>query len=290
MNPQPPAPTCFRHHDRPTGLACTRCGRPACPDCLREAAVGQQCVECVSQGQRDVRQPRTPVGAPAPTRPTPYVTYALIALNVAVFVITAIQAKSVASNTSSPLFYDWVLEPQAVAQGQWIRVVGGAFLHIGPMHLVVNMFALYLLGRDAETILGRTHYLAIYLTSLLGGAAAVMWLSPSHEATAGASGAIFGLFGALTIVLLRLRRSPAQMLVVIAINLIISVSVPGISLWGHLGGLAAGTLATGGLLYGPQWLRVRTQQTGMRVGWAAVALVAVLSIVLIGAAAASLAA
>ncbi len=234
-----------------------------------------------------MRQARTPVGAPVPTRPTPYVTYVLIALNVAVFVITAIQAHSVAANSSSNLFYDWVLAPRAVAQGQWIRVVGGAFLHYGPLHLVVNMFALYLLGRDAETALGRWRYLAIYLTSLLGGAAAVMWLAP-NDATAGASGAIFGLFGALTVVLLRLRRSPTQLLVVIAINLIISVSVPGISLWGHLGGLAAGTLATVGLLYGPQWLRVRTQRTGLRAGWAAVALVAVLALVLIGAAAASI--
>lgn len=287
MNPQPPAPTCFRHHDRTTGLACTRCGRPACPECLREAAVGQQCVECVAQGRRDARQAQTPVGAQAPTRPTPYVTYALIALNVAVFVITAVQAHSVAANSSSNLFYDWVLAPRAVARGQWIRVVGGAFLHYGPVHLLVNMFALYLLGRDAETVLGRWRYLAIYLTALLGGAAAVMWLAPNNE-TAGASGAIFGLFGALTVVLLRLRRSPTQLLVVIGINLIISVSVPGISLWGHLGGLAAGTLATVGLLYGPQWLRVRTPETGLRAGWAAVALVAVLALMLIGAAAASI--
>ncbi|MQY23039.1 rhomboid family intramembrane serine protease [Nocardia macrotermitis] len=287
MNPQPPAPTCFRHQDRTTGLACTRCGRPACPECLRQAAVGQQCVECVSQGQREVRQARTAVGGPVATRPVPYVTYVLIALNVAVFAFTAFQAHSVAANQYSTLFEDWVLWPVGVARGQWIRVVGGAFLHYGPLHLAVNMFALYMLGRDAETVLGRWRYLTIYLISLFGGAAAVMWLAP-HDATAGASGAIFGLFGALTVVLLRLRRSPTQMLVVIGINLIISISVPGISLWGHLGGLAAGTLATVGLLYGPQWVRVRTQESGLRVGWAAMGLVAVLSLVLIGAAAASI--
>jgi membrane associated rhomboid family serine protease len=227
---------------------------------------------------------RAPAGAPATTRPTPAVTYALIALNLAVFAVTAVQAHSLTGNSSSPLFFDWVLAPQAVAQGQWIRVIGGAFLHYGPIHLAVNMFALYILGRDAETVLGRSRYLAIYLTSLLGGSAAVMWLA-RDAATAGASGAIFGLFGALTVVLLRLRRSPVQLLVVIAINLIISVSVPGISLWGHLGGLTAGTLATVGLLYVPRWLRVRTQAAGVRVGWAAVTAVAVLAIVLIAAAA-----
>jgi membrane associated rhomboid family serine protease len=227
------------------------------------------------------------VGAPAPTRATPYVTYALIALNVSVFAITVVQAHSLAGNSRSTLFYDWVLAPQYVAHGQWIRVVGGAFLHYGPIHLAVNMFALYMLGRDAETVLGRSRYLAIYLTSLLGGSASVMWLA-QNTATAGASGAIFGLFGALTVVLLRLRRSPAQLLVVIAVNLIISVSVPGISLWGHIGGLVAGTLATVGLLYVPRWLRVRTQEAGVRVGWAAMAVVAVLSIVLIGVAAVSI--
>ncbi|WP_216892047.1 rhomboid family intramembrane serine protease [Nocardia alni] len=287
MNPQPPAPTCFRHPDRVTGLACTRCGRPACPECLRPAAVGQQCVECVAQGQRATPQVRTPVGAPVTTRPTPYVTYALIALNVAAYAFTAVQAHSVAHNSDSTLFYDWVLAPQEVAQGQWIRVVGGAFLHFGPIHLAVNMFALFILGRDAETVLGRTRYLAIYLTSLLGGAAAVMWLA-RDSATAGASGAIFGLFGALAVVLLRLRRSPTQLLVVIVINLIISVSVPGISLWGHLGGLAAGTLATVGLLYVPRWLRVRSQAAGLRIGWAALAAVAVLAVVLIAGAAAAI--
>lgn len=286
MNPQPPAPTCFRHPGRVTGLACTRCGRPACPDCLHQAAVGQQCVECVAQGQREARQVRTPVGAPAATRPAPYVTYALIALNVAVFALTVAQAHSLSRNSYSTLFYDWALIPQLVTQGQWIRVVGSAFLHYGPIHLAVNMFALYIMGRDAETVLGRTRYLAIYLTSLLGGAASVMWLSTPTSATAGASGAIFGLFGALTVVLLRLRRSPAQLLAVIAFNLIISVSVPGISLWGHLGGLVAGTLATAGLLYVPQWLKARTQQAGVRIGWAAVGAVAALALVLIGAAAA----
>ncbi|MGF6881848.1 membrane associated rhomboid family serine protease [Nocardia sp. GAS34] len=288
MNPQPPAPTCFRHPDRVTGLACTRCGRPACPDCLQQAAVGQQCVECVAQGQRDTRQARTPTGAAVATRPTPYVTYALIALNVAVFAVTVAQAHSLSRNSYSTLFYDWVLVPQVVGHGQWIRVVGSAFLHYGPVHLAVNMFALYVLGRDAETVLGRSRYLAIYLISMLGGAASVMWFAHSNTATAGASGAIFGLFGALTVVLLRLRRSPAQLLVVIAINLIISVSVPGISLWGHLGGLAAGTLATAGLLYVPRWLRASTQEMGVRIGWAALALVAVLAIVLIGVAPAAI--
>ncbi|MBF6244788.1 rhomboid family intramembrane serine protease [Nocardia elegans] len=289
MNPQPPAPTCYRHPDRTTGLACTRCGRPACPQCLQPAAVGQHCAECVAQGRTDIRPVQPTVGGPfATARRTPYVTYALIAINVAVFAVTASQAHSVTDNHLSRLFYDWVLAPQWVAQGQWIRVLGSGFLHYGPLHLVVNMFALYILGRDTELVLGRSRFLAIYLVSLLGGSAAVMWLA-TDSTTAGASGAIYGLFGAMTVILLRLRQSPVQMLVLIAINLLISVSLPGISLWGHLGGLVAGTLAAAGILFLPEWLRARTRDSIRWIGWGAVAGLAVLALALIGAGAAALA-
>jgi membrane associated rhomboid family serine protease len=290
VNPNPPAPTCVRHPDRPTGLACTRCGRPACPECLRPAAVGQHCVDCLRQEAAQAPQVRTAPGAATATgtRPTPYATYGLIAVNVAVFAATAIEAHSVQNNQMSRLFYDWVLAPRMVAdQGQWVRVLGAGFLHYGPIHLLVNMFALYILGRDTELVLGRARYLAVYLTALLGGSAAVMWLA-QNAATAGASGAIYGLFGAMTVILLRLRQSPVQMLVLIAINLIISVSLPGISLWGHLGGLAAGTLAAIGILFLPQWLGAKTRESVRTIGWVAVAGVAVLAIVAIAAAAMSI--
>ncbi|WP_227978985.1 rhomboid family intramembrane serine protease [Nocardia spumae] len=288
MNPQPPASTCYRHPDRSTGLACTRCGRAACPQCLRPAAVGQHCAECVATGRNDVRPTVGTAGRTATARTTPVVTYVLIAINVAVFAVTASQAHSVSDNHLSQLFYDWVLSPRKVAEGQWIRVIGSGFLHYGPLHLVVNMFALYILGRDTELVLGRARFLAVYLTSLLGGSAAVMWLA-TGTATAGASGAIYGLFGAMTVILLRLRQSPVQMLVLIAINLLISVSLPGISLWGHLGGLLAGTLAAVGILFVPQWLQARTRDSVRWIGWASVGGIAVSALVLIGAGAAVLA-
>lgn len=280
MNPQPPASTCYRHPDRGTGLACTRCGRSACADCLHPAAVGQHCADCVAQGRSDVR-PVDPTGTVPTARPAPYVTYALIAVNVAIFAITASQAHSLADNHVSRLFLDWVLAPHRVAQGEWIRVVGSGFLHYGPLHLMVNMFALYILGRDTETVLGRSRFLAVYSTSLLGGSAAVMWLA-TDSATAGASGAIYGLFGAMAVILLRLRQNPIQVLVLIIVNLIISVSLPGISLWGHLGGLLAGTLAAAGILFLPQWLHARTREAVARIGWAAMAGIAVLALVSIG--------
>ena len=203
--PTPPVQVCVRHTDRPTGLACTRCGRPACPECLRPASVGQHCVDCVHADQRGARRVRTASGAVAPRRATPFVTYALIALNVVVFAITAAQSRSVMANEQgSALFIDWVMYPPAVAAGDWVRVLGSGFLHYGLIHLLLNMFALYIVGRDIELVLGRARYLAVYLISLLGGSAAVMLLA-QNNLTAGASGAVYGLFGAITVILIRLR-------------------------------------------------------------------------------------
>ncbi|WP_194832493.1 rhomboid family intramembrane serine protease [Nocardia sp. XZ_19_369] len=288
MTAQPPAPTCVRHPNRPTGLACTRCGRPSCPECLRPAAVGQHCVDCLQQGQRDVAPVRTVAGAPVARASLPYVTYALIAINVAIYAITAVQAQSLMANRASALFIDWMLYPPAVAGGEWWRVIGSGFLHYGPIHLLLNMFALYVIGRDGELVLGRLRYLAVYLVSLLGGSAAVMVFA-QDSFTAGASGAVYGLFGAITVILIRLRQNPNQMLILIAINVFISISLPGISLWGHLGGLAAGTLATLGILFLPGWLRVKSQETARLVGWIAVAVIALVSFGVIGATAMSLA-
>ncbi|GAA1602933.1 rhomboid family intramembrane serine protease [Nocardia ninae] len=288
MTAQPPAPTCVRHPNRPTGLACTRCGRPSCPECLRPAAVGQHCVDCLRQGQRDVAPVRTVAGAPVARASLPYVTYALIAINVAIYAITAVQAQSLMANRASALFIDWMLYPPAVAGGEWWRVIGSGFLHYGPIHLLLNMFALYVIGRDGELVLGRLRYLAVYLVSLLGGSAAVMVFA-QDSFTAGASGAVYGLFGAITVILIRLRQNPNQMLILIGINVFISFSLPGISLWGHLGGLAAGTLATLGILFLPGWLRVKSQETARLVGWIAVAALALVSFGVIGATAMSLA-
>jgi membrane associated rhomboid family serine protease len=217
---------------------------------------------------------RTVSGAATARTSAPYVTYALIAINVVIYAITAAQSKNLMDNQlGSALFLDWVLWAPAVAAGEWWRVLGSGFLHYGPIHLALNMFALYVVGRDAELVLGRLRYLAVYSVSLLGGSAGVM-LFAQNTMTAGASGAVYGLFGAITIILLRLRQNPNQMLIIIGINVFISLSLPGISLWGHLGGLAAGTLATLGILFLPAWLRVKTPQAARVVGWAAVALVA----------------
>lgn len=196
---------------------------------------------------------------------------ALIALNVLVYGITAVQSRSLVSNESgSTLFTDWVLYGPAVAHGQFERLLGSGFLHYGPMHLLVNMLALYLFGRDCEVFFGRWRFLAIYLLSLLGGAATVLALQPL-ALTAGASGAIYGLFGATLMVVLRLRRNPTSLLVLLALNFMLSISLPGISLWGHLGGLIAGSAVAAGFLY------LRNQRQGWMVaGAVALAIVALI--------------
>ncbi len=230
---------------------------------------------------------RTVAGAVARSGFTPYVTYALIAVNTLVFLVTVLQSGSVRENSSgSSLFSSWVLWAPGVAQGQLVRVVGSGFLHFGPIHILVNMFALYLVGRNIELVLGRARYLSVYLVSLLGGSAAVLALQHDIAATAGASGAIFGLFGAEAIILIRLRQSPGPVIAVIAINVIISVSLPGISLWGHMGGLAAGTATAAGLLFGPRLVasagRPASERSARLIGWIAVAAVAAVAVATIG--------
>jgi membrane associated rhomboid family serine protease len=256
--PPPGAPpVCVRHPDRATGLRCTRCERPACPECLRDASVGYQCVDCVAAGNQGVRRGVTVAGAEPGTRPV--VVPVLIALNLVMFALTAAQAGSISANYASPLFRDLALAPVLVADGEWWRVVTSGFLHVGPLHLAFNMLALWIIGRDAESVLGRSRFLAVYLVALLGGGAAVMLFSDPGRPVAGASGAVFGLMGALAVLLRRMRAPAGQVLGLIAVNVVISVVIPGISLVAHLGGLVVGAAATAVLVYAPASNRTRFQ-------------------------------
>lgn len=263
-------PTCVRHPDRPTGLRCTRCDRPACPECLREASVGYQCVDCVNEGKRTTRRAKTVAGAELGGRRLVVVPL-LIAINVAVYVITAAQAGSLMNNGISKLSEDWMLWPPIVAAGEWWRLFTAGFLHSGLLHIALNMIGLYILGRELEQELGRIRFIAVYLISLLGGSAAV-FLFGGTTPVVGASGAVFGLLGALIVVVLRHKRNPQMLLILLAINIFLSFRVPDISWLGHLGGLAIGAIATAALVYAP---------AKSRVAWQAGALV-VLTLTLVG--------
>lgn len=266
--------TCFRHPERSTGLRCARCGRPACPECLREASVGFQCVVCVSEGRSQVRSATTIAGARV-QQGTPVVTYVLLGVNVALYLLTAVLARSVMGNSSSDFFGQFSLWPVGVAEGGWGRLVVSGFLHYGLLHLALNMYALFVLGRELEVALGRWRYGALYAVSLLGGSTSVMLFENPVSATVGASGAVFGLMGGLAVVLLKLRRSPVPVFTVIAINVVISITVPGISLFGHLGGLVAGAAAAGVLLHAPAGPRRTQLQVAGLVALAVVLVVAV---------------
>ena len=241
--PPPGAPAvCVRHPDRATGLTCTRCGRPACPECLREASVGYQCVDCVREGSRTVRRGATVAGAEPGGRPV--VVPTLIALNVAVFVWTVVQARSIGSNADSPLFDAWALVPGAV-RGR--RVVAGGHVRL-PAHrpdppAVQHDGAVGArpgpgVGAGPRPFPGAVPDLAARRRGR-----GDLFYGP-NQAVAGASGAVFGLMGGLAVVLKRLRVPAGQVIGLIAVNVVISVVIPGISLIGHLGGLVVGAAAT----------------------------------------------
>lgn len=249
--PSPPtAPTCFRHPDRPTYVRCNRCERYICGDCMRSAAVGHQCVECVRAGARTIRQPRTRFGGRQRSA-APVLTYALIAINVLAFVL-----QLAAGNLERQL----ALWPPAVADGQYYRLATSAFLHYGATHLVFNMWALYVVGPPLESWLGRLRFGALYALSGLGGSVLVYLVSPLDTATAGASGAIFGLFGATFVVGKRLAVDVRWVVVVIAINLVFTFLVPlmssqRISWQAHVGGLVTGGLVAAAYVYPPRQRR-----------------------------------
>ena len=214
------------------------------------ASVGFQCPECVREGRASVRTPRGGGGLQAAGRRWGGVTLTLIAINVAMFLVTAVSAAlggaSPLDNYLSPVFADLSQIPVLVHLGEWWRLITAAFLHIGFLHLALNMLALLVFGSELEAALGRWRYLSLYLVSALGGATAIQLFGAPGAAVAGASTAIYGLLGALGVVLIVRRQSLRGLLTLLAINLFISL-LPGVSLIGHIGGFVAGA-ATAGVL------------------------------------------
>ncbi len=215
---------------------------------MRSAAVGHQCVDCVNEGAKSVRAPRTQFGGTVRTG-TPVVTYGLIAVNVLMFVL-----QLTSKNLQSELTL-WA--PGVAIHDQYYRLVTSAFLHYGAAHLLFNMWALYVVGPPLEAWLGRLRFGALYALSGLGGSVLVYLLSPLGSATAGASGAIFGLFGAIFVVARRLRLDVRWVAAVIVINLVFTFVGPAlgtgsISWQGHVGGLVTGAAVAAAYVHAPQ--------------------------------------
>jgi membrane associated rhomboid family serine protease len=260
------APACYRHHNRETYVRCSRCDRYICPDCMHSAAVGQHCLECVREGSKGVRQPRAMTRSQLNRGAT--VTYVLIAINVAAYVLELARPAVVnqfsmlgegllhggnlyvyAAGLPSFLGYQAV----GVAHGQWYRLITGTFLHLPPgqgigiLHIALNMWWLWILGPILEARLGKARFIALYLISALASSVLVYLLAP-QEPTIGASGAVFGLVGAYYVLGRRFsadRAYSTRLMVTSAIWLVLSSFID--SWQGHLGGLIAGALI--GLAY-----------------------------------------
>ena len=232
--------TCYRHPDRETYVSCSECGRPICTECMTPAPVGQRCPEHAGH-TRGLRATGASVRRTAYEGSGAVVTKALIAINVAVYLAEIAQGSGWSANSGS-IFEKGALYGPAVANGDWWRLLTAAFLHYGPIHLAINMFALWLLGTPLELALGRGRYLLLYLVSGLAGSAGALVATP-NAVTVGASGAIFGILGAMLILEYQATGTfLGQAGVLIAVNLAFTFTVSNISIGGHIGGLIGGIL------------------------------------------------
>jgi membrane associated rhomboid family serine protease len=248
-------PHCYRHPDRETYISCQRCGKPICPDCMRQASVGFQCPDCVRVGNATVRRPRTAFGGRAMVG-SAYVTIGLIAVNVAFFLVAQANGANGAFVRRMELWTDADfprLDIEGVAQGSYWQLITSTFLHVEVLHIALNMIGLWIFGSFLESQLGRWRFLALYLVSGLAGSAAVYLLTdPNSAPSLGASGSIFGLFGAALLVLLRQRADVSQLILLLVLNLVITFTASNIAWQAHLGGLAAGLVLGGGFAYAPR--------------------------------------
>ncbi|MFF2007701.1 rhomboid family intramembrane serine protease [Streptomyces sp. NPDC058195] len=272
---------CYRHPGREANVRCTRCERPICPECMVSAAVGFQCPDCVREGAGTgqgpvVGAPRTAAGGSLAADPR-LITKILLGINIAVYLAVLAQGMELVVRLMlfgrNEIYHGGPLE--GVAEGQWYRLVTSMFLHQEVWHIAFNMLGLWWLGGPLEAALGRARYLALYLLSGLAGSALTYWLAAPDQGSLGASGAIFGLLGATIVLMRRLNYDMRPVLVLLAVNLVITFNPWGGIAWqAHVGGLIAGALIATGMVYAPRERRALVQY-----GTCALVLVAVLLMV-----------
>jgi membrane associated rhomboid family serine protease len=231
--------TCYRHPSRETGVSCSNCGNPICPDCMTATPVGMRCPDCAGRRQR-VQTLRS-------LHVDPIVTYVLIGINVLLFLGAGAGGSVLTGGGSggSRVFNDLALWGPAIDIGHdYWRLITAGFLHSGLLHIGFNMYILYWLGTMLEPALGHARFLALYMTSLLAGSFGALLVSP-NAVTVGASGAVFGLMGAAFVMQRSRGIDPMQSGLgpLILINLVLSFVIPNISIGGHLGGLIGGAAA-----------------------------------------------
>jgi membrane associated rhomboid family serine protease len=277
-------PVCYRHPSRETGVSCSNCGRPICPDCMTPTSVGMRCPECAGERTK-VRRARgsglnRTFARPASlTDPRTWsVTQILIGINVLAFLWEVADGLTLGGGfTKLPYpYYHGVLLGPFLSHGyhQYWRLLTSGFLHESILHIGMNMLSLWFVGRSLEPAIGKTYFAAVYFTSLFAGSFGVLLFTP-EQAALGASGAIFGVFGAL-IMLAHARRIPlwqSGLMPMLLFNLVFTLTVPGVSIGAHVGGLVAG-LITGKLVveYGEK----RNRRDLVLAGCAAVAVLSII--------------
>ncbi|MFE0579450.1 MULTISPECIES: rhomboid family intramembrane serine protease [unclassified Streptomyces] len=250
-------PGCYRHPDRDTGISCTRCERPICPECMISASVGFQCPECVREGSGTghrpaANAPRTLAGGVVADDPH-LVTKILIGINAAVFLAGLAAPAIVIQLELLGRYVEYFGAPlEGVSTGQYHRLLTSVFLHVEWWHITGNMIGLWVIGGPLEAALGRARYLAVYLLSGLGGSVLVYLLTPPNTPTLGASGAVFGLLGATVVLVRRLRYEMRPVIVMVVLMLVLTFFPFGgalnVSWQAHVGGLVTGALVGLGML------------------------------------------
>jgi membrane associated rhomboid family serine protease len=249
MSDSTTAPTCYRHPDRVTYLSCSECGRPICADCSHEAPVGQKCPECMrAAGRQRIVNGRAAIAGPSfQTSP---VVFTIIAINVLIFVIGL---------ASPSLHNQWIVDFGSlrlahtrggavigIQAGEWWRAITYAFLHAGFLHILFNMYFLYIFGPRLEQQVKSSSFAGIYFASAAGGSLASYLFGPPNVPSIGASGALFGLFGAWLYAAYRQRGSAAgkaifnQLGAILLINMALPLFIRDIDWRGHVGGLFTG--------------------------------------------------
>ena len=244
---------CYRHPKRESFVLCQRCARTICGDCQIPAPVGVHCPECRKNDQA-ASGGSTGIAGRLLGRTrgagdfSPIVTYVLLGIMAVVYALQWLTGGFV-----TQLLLYW---PPITAIEPW-RMVTTMFAHSTSsiFHILFNGYSLYILGTLVERLVGRGRFLWLFLLSGLGGSVAVLWLSPS-AAVVGASGAIFGLFGALFVIQRSFGGANTQLLIVLGLNLVLGFVVPGISWQAHIGGLLVGALVA--------WIFVRTRGNSTR--------------------------
>ena len=250
--------TCYRHPNRETGVSCSNCGRPICPECMTSTPVGMRCPECARQKTKV----RVGQGAFTPTAGKMPATIGLIAINVIVFLIELAGGGTGSLSGGGTVIHDAGLRGPDVANGDWWRIISSGFLHAGFLHLLLNMYVLYIAGSILEPGIGTPRFLGIYFVSLIAGSLGALVVDP-NSLTVGASGAIFGLMAAVVVIARGrgVEQLASQFGLFIVLNLVLTFSISGISVGGHIGGLIGGTVAALLVLF------VERRMRGRRVGF-----------------------